>query len=274
MKINIRDSLDLSVKLLLLVILFFANNLNASQIASGTYEREVVYSCALTRPEIHFLQKPIRFNKGNNLTRRSKDIFSAQGKEIILEGYVLDQNCVPITNVSLQIWQTNSLGVNQNGIKAKNLRDNPEKLRSFDTHFANNGSNSSDNTGFYRFVLLEPCDECYKAVDLAVMHGRFQHLDTVVHFDSLESDCEREERRRVRRDSVYKYKSILNRDRNLTLKRELAILCDEDDITISRRDNILIRTSEARAKFIGTRNGKDVYRLDIVLSGDSRYRKY
>ena len=294
------------ISLLMLCCLLSISNLNASQVKiqqftkEDNYKRDVIYHCLLTRPEMHFLKKPQKFNKGNNLTRRSKDIFSARGQEIILEGYILDQDCVPITNASLQAWQTNNLGINQEGIQAKNLRNEPERLERFDTHFANNGSNSSDNTGFYRFILLKPCKACNKVVDFAVSHGKFQHLDTVVKFnlindkenlDSLMNNnklrCDNDQKCREEvlpsDKRLERYRVVLNRNKNLTLKQELAILCDEDVNDFKKRSNrkdnlnerrILIKSGDAIAKFIGMRDGKDVYRLDVVLSGANMYRKY
>ncbi len=289
------------ISFLIFFFMISISHLHASQIKiqeftkKDNYRRDVIYHCMLTRPEMHFLKKPQKFNKSNNLTRRSKDVFSARGQEIILEGYILDQNCVPITNASLQAWQTNNLGINQEGIQAKNLRNEPERLERFDTHFANNGSNSSDNTGFYRFILLRPCKVCHKVVDFAASNGKFQHLDTVVKFNLNSDDtlnnrlrCDnnpqcREEAGSSSDKKLEKYRAILNRNKNLTLKQELAILFDEDIDDLKkkyRKENnfqerkILIKSGEAIAKFIGKREGKDVYRLDIVLSGTNTYRKY
>jgi protocatechuate 3,4-dioxygenase beta subunit len=275
----------------LLTMLFLINSTKADEIDKMhddmQLKRETIFRCRVTEQMGHILEKPKKINKNNNLTRKPENLFFSKGKSVILEGYILDKNCVPIPNATINVWQKNNFGVNQYDLKGKNLRNEPEKLKEFDTHFTNNGSSASDNTGFYNFILLQPCKNCSKNFDFAVdeKSKKFKNLESIATFSSISNKNTNNNDENDRQNDVRleKYKQIINRNKNLTLKQELKILCEitsdtnnDKDISQNNTDKYtnLINSGQAIAKFIGFRNNKPIYRMDLVLDGQNYYRKY
>ena len=255
---------------LFLVFAFFVCILDgfATEVDDKNF-RETVLRCKITTNDgAHHIPKPKKFHRSNNLTRRSKDIFFSRGESMIIEGYVLDKNCVPITNASLQIWQPNNYGLYQNEMKAKDLSNNHEKLKIYDTHFASNGSNSSDNTGFYRFILIKPCKDCQRKIDMSVKHKNFSNLEKVVWIGMPS----KEDLINANRNSHVSYRR--NSGGKSYFGYELQEMCGYDEEIINESKVVVIRTGGSFAKYIGKRGNQDVYRFDVVLPGREEYRKY
>jgi protocatechuate 3,4-dioxygenase beta subunit len=216
--------------------------------------RETIFQCNVTKNDSkHILPKPRKFHHSNNLTRKSKDVFFSQGESIIIEGYILDKNCVPITNASIQLWQSNSHGLNQEGLNAKKLAYNQKKLEIYDPHFSSNGSTSSDNTGFYRFILIRPCGDYPRKIDMSAKHRRFKSIEKIVSLDD-------------------KHQNIITPCGKKALEYELIDIhgCEETCPRCPKN----IKTGGSLAKYTGKYEDQDVYRFDIVLSGREEYRKY
>lgn len=224
-------------------------------------ERETVLRCKITHSDKHHhLPKPKKFHRSNNLTRQSKDVFFSKGESMIIEGYILDKNCVPITNTSIQLWQPNYYGFNQDGIKAKNISKNLGELNYYDPHFASNGSNSSDNTGFYRFILIKPGECNENKIDISVRHKKFSPIEKVVWIG--------------KRDNSDTTNTANNSSSKQYFGYELQKICGCDVENINGKKIISINTGGSVAKYIGKRDDQDVYRFDIVLSGREQYKKY
>ena len=243
--------------------------------------RDTIFNCRVTtNDKYHVLPKPKKFHRTNNLTRKTKDLFFSQGEAIIIEGYVLDKNCVPITNTSLQIWQLNSHGFNQEGLNARKLSKNQEKLQMYDPHFANNGSTSSDNAGFYRFILIRPCSDCAKRIDMSIKHRNFSGLEKIVWIDvPSREDLIRfaGKKSKIDRSESFGYELIdihgCENNRNEDFPEEPVIKKDSCDLS-TRSGKKTIKTGGSFAKYVGKHDGNDVYRFDVVLSGREEYRKY
>lgn len=181
------------IPLLLLILVLYSHSSDA--IIKKTIIREKILKCDITHNNAHRLPRPYKFQKSNNLLKRSTDMFFAEGKAMIIEGYILDRNCVPITNAIIKMWQLNNLGLNQNNLHARNLVKDLNKLDRHDSHFIGNGVTTSDNTGYYRFISLYPedslCDRnhCAKDFDLIVSHNKFNNFAGNIFIDAkLDND--------------------------------------------------------------------------------------
>ena len=231
--------------------------------------RETIFRCTMTKNDgRHILSKPKTFNRSNNLTRKSKDVFFSKGESIIMEGYVLDENCIPITNASLQLWQSNSYGFNQEELNAKKLSKSLEKLQFYDPQFASNGSTSSDNTGFYRFILIRPCQDCAKRIDMSAKHKRFQEIEKIVWIDTPSHMA-------LMKDDREKSKATAKLGNSLEYELIDIYGCEEKPQKyLAKTNGQTIKTGGSFAKYIGKHDDRDVYRFDIILSGREEYRKY
>ncbi len=104
-------------------------------------------SCAIT-PEISLLEEIPEINKSNNLRRIIGASEFAEGLPIIITGFVMDSNCVPISDVVVEIWHNNSKGGSYTALQDDSLKK--------DEYFANSGSTITDNMGRYHFLTILP----------------------------------------------------------------------------------------------------------------------
>lgn len=122
------------------------------------------------------LTKPDLFEKSNNLRKRIGSFEFAEGEILYLRGVVTDAFGVPITNVRIRIWQTNSAG------KYHTLLDNDSEF--IDKNFAMSGEASTDNLGQYGFITIFPGFYLDRAphIHMIVSHPEFGSLETQVYF--------------------------------------------------------------------------------------------
>jgi len=85
--------------------------------------------------------------RSNNLKRRSGSGFFAKGKKIYIKGRVFDDNCVPVSNATVQIWQADANGV---------FKDDISNPKDEDPHFAGSGEVRTNNLGRFSFITVLP----------------------------------------------------------------------------------------------------------------------
>lgn len=112
----------------------------------------------------------------NNLARPTGKALDAPGQLLYISGRVTDENCVPIANAIIDLWQTNPFGTYRWATRDELL--NPEPV------FAGNGRAVTDNMGYYRFTTLFPAAYGRYAphVNLRVTHPDFGTLNTAMYF--------------------------------------------------------------------------------------------
>lgn len=112
----------------------------------------------------------------NNLARPAGKSDNAPGQLLFISGRVTDENCVPVANAIVDIWQANPFG--QYRWAARDELLNPEPV------FAGNGRAVTDNMGRYQFTTLFPGAYGKQAphVNLRITHPDFKELATVMYF--------------------------------------------------------------------------------------------
>lgn len=112
----------------------------------------------------------------NNLARPAGKAIDAPGQLLFISGRVTDENCVPIPNAIIDIWQTNPFGKYRWASRDELL--NPEPV------FAGNGRAVTDNMGRYNFTTLFPGEYGRYAphVNLRITHPDFDTLNTAMYF--------------------------------------------------------------------------------------------
>mgnify|MGYP000235323065 CR=1 FL=1 len=73
------------------------------------YADKVIERCKLT-PVIFLPYIPEKIAPYNNLLRTPGTPEVARGAKIIIQGRVLDENCVPVTDALVEIWQEDAFG--------------------------------------------------------------------------------------------------------------------------------------------------------------------
>lgn len=112
----------------------------------------------------------------NNLARPAGKAQNAPGQLLRITGRITDENCVPVSNAIIDLWQTNPFGEYRYAVRDELL--NPEPV------FAGSGRAVTDNMGRYEFTTLFPGGYGRNAphVNLSITHPDFSSLTTTMYF--------------------------------------------------------------------------------------------
>ena len=157
-----------------LLSFFFATSLFSNYASAKSLQ----LNCPFT-PQIWEAIAPPKTEKSNNLTRKTGSPEFAKGEVIIIRGQVLDNECVPVTEATVSIWQPNSNGVYES-----------EKIPLRDKNFRGSGTSITDNMGYFSFITVYPgkSEERMPHVKFSVMHSDFFPLETQMFFPGNEDD--------------------------------------------------------------------------------------
>lgn len=195
---------------------------------------QVINECQTT-PEFWELKPPPDIVYSNNLRRLTSSLEFAKGDFIIIEGKVVDSQCVPISDAIVEIWQANSLG----GLDYyDNSEDNPALK---DVNFAGSGSTITDNMGYYSFITVFPGSVASQAphVNFRVRHKDFLPIETIMYFEN---------------NPMNNRETLLNQQINQE-RQKLLVAKAIKSIINNSKDNIK-------------------YQFDITLEGNNKYKKY
>ena len=122
------------------------------------------------------LSMPENFGKTNNLAKKTGSFYRAFGEIIFIQGNIADSFGVPIANVVVEIWQTNSAG------KYHTLLEKNSEF--FDKYFNMSGRTITDNLGNYHFITIMPGSTSGRAphINFNVYHPKFGKLETEMYF--------------------------------------------------------------------------------------------
>ena len=134
----------------ILIIAFITDN----AIASQKINRNTLNYCAITKSSINNYE-PNLFQKTNNLLRAPGEVPVYCGKKIIIKGRLLDQNCVPVADAKIYLWQVGCDGkypytplrayLDKKLINAKN-----------GSSFKGSGTATTNNLGEFTFITTMP----------------------------------------------------------------------------------------------------------------------
>ena len=101
----------------------------------------------------------------------------ARGELVFLSGRVLDENCVPVSDAIVDIWQLSPEGKYVNSTLGD--RESP------DPHFTGSGRAVTNNLGQFNFVTLFPGTKDGQAphINVHVVHQSLGALDTEMFFE-------------------------------------------------------------------------------------------
>ena len=107
--------------------------------------------------EPEFYPKKENVGNTNNLRRATGSGFMAEGIPILIQGTILGDNCIPIENATVEIWQADANG---------NYINEQDK----DKHFVGSGTVYTNNLGEFTFMTIMP-------------GTKEQHPTPVIHFN-------------------------------------------------------------------------------------------
>lgn len=141
-------------------------------------EDKYITSCSVTahvRPEERLPSRDKIVPSGKLALPAGKSIF-APGQTVYLSGKVLDENCVPVSDAVIEIWQADAKG----NYKAATLG---ERMSPFPT-FVSTGRAVTDNLGRYKFVTVFPGlgKESAPHIHFKVTRTNFKPFETEMYF--------------------------------------------------------------------------------------------
>ncbi len=185
---------------------------------------------------------------GNNLWRYVGSADFANGTYIIIEGRILDKNCVPVPNAVVEIWQLDANGYDSNyydDIPESNLTLSMESMKNADKNFVGSGTAITNNLGQYKIYTIVPgTDSQYRLphINFAIRHQDFNEFITQMYFPE---------------DSILeKDKFMMKYFKNIDVRKLLiAKKYTVDKKILPERDVV-------------------IYKFDIVLKNVNKYVKY
>lgn len=128
--------------------------------------------------------EPQVFNKNNNLLHSYKDIASLCSDQIVIRGRLLDENCNPISDALVQIWQSGCDGKYpyvplKDRANRKLINLNPSST------FIGSGTATTNNLGEFNFITMRPSQESLNYINARVVAKNFKTTQTKLFVDKM-----------------------------------------------------------------------------------------
>ncbi|MCC8418682.1 MAG: dioxygenase [Rickettsia endosymbiont of Glossina mortisans submortisans] len=145
--------------------------------ASKTYLNKL-NRCKITR-NIFNDYEPKVFETTNNLLRKTGRLSKFYGERILIKGKILDQNCVPVADAKVYLWQVGSGGK----YPYEPLKTRVDKRRftsKSDSSFTGSGIATTNNKGEYYFISMLPykSSRYLRSANIRIEHPSLTTLET------------------------------------------------------------------------------------------------
>ncbi len=128
--------------------------------------------CKITKSAINDYE-PLEFQLSNNLLRRTGQQSVYRGTKIIVKGILLDQDCVPVSDAKIYLWQVGSDG--KYPYIPLRTRINKKMLNFVSkSSFTGSGTATTNNKGEFYFVTIYPSKIGHETANVNI---RVDHLD-------------------------------------------------------------------------------------------------
>ncbi|BDU60530.1 putative dioxygenase [Candidatus Rickettsia kotlanii] len=134
--------------------------------------------CKITR-NIFNDYEPKVFETTNNLLRKTGRLSKFYGERILIKGKVLDQNCVPVADAKVYLWQAGSGG--KYPYEPLKTRVDKRKFTSkSDSSFTGSGIATTNNKGEYYFISMLPykSSRYLRSANIRIEHPSLTTLET------------------------------------------------------------------------------------------------
>lgn len=164
-----------SIALLALLPVFAFSSASAAPSAEDRF----IATCSPTarvKPEENLPSRDKIISSGKLALPAGKSMF-AQGQTVYLSGKVLDNDCVPVSDAIVEIWQADATGKYTRATLG-------ERLNPFPT-FNSTGRAVTDNLGRYKFVTVFPglAGEEAPHIHVRITRKNFKPFETEMYFD-------------------------------------------------------------------------------------------
>lgn len=112
---------------------------------------------------------PETFNPTNNLRRKTGTLLTARGTPIIINGKLLDNKCIPISDARIEVWQ-NASPAAKGKITPKN-----------DPDFVGSATTFSNNLGQFTFLSVLPPASSTTMLHVKIIRDTLPAFKTVIY---------------------------------------------------------------------------------------------
>ncbi|CAK8163277.1 putative Dioxygenase [Candidatus Xenohaliotis californiensis] len=170
-------------KIILTIVIGIVPIINSAAVVEKITNISKPLICQITPEIIADSHYPNSIHTSNNLRREQGGGFIANGLPIIITGFVMDEDCLPLTNATITIWHTNTYGSYQLETIKDNENNNISKNK-IDLNFMGNGQSYTDNTGMYHFLTILPgsYEKNPPYINISIQHNDFPDFDTIILF--------------------------------------------------------------------------------------------
>ncbi len=235
---------------------------------NATTETDTIlqFQCPLT-PVVWNLNSKPPIYKTNMLRKRVGSALFAEGKFIHVYGRVLDSNCVPLTQATVEIWQADSRGhlrynlpsksnvltdldlySNTNSFAAVDAKQAISENEKADPNFSGSGSVTTDNLGYYHFYTVIPggLNNSEPKIFFSIHHRQVPSFETTMYFPQKSPGNKSKKQKSYQTKNLNPGKSYL----------------------------LIASLEESSGNESKSTKNEDVYRFDIILDTKSKYRGY
>lgn len=121
--------------------------------------------------------------KSSNLLRKAGSPERARGRYIQFRGRVVGEDCVPVSNAVVQIWQADSAGKYDANYEMSSEWDVADE--DYDPNFAYTGTAQTNNAGEFMFLTILPgvIDGRAPHINMSVNQSDFEDVITKIFFE-------------------------------------------------------------------------------------------
>ncbi len=125
-----------------------------------------------------------KIKESNNLIRKQGMVRRANGQYIRIIGKIVDEDCIPVANALVKIWQTDTAGKYEDDYKLESEWDVRDE--SYDKNFGYSGTAHTNNLGEFAFLSVLPImtkDNMAPHINMKITHDDFKEISTMMFFD-------------------------------------------------------------------------------------------
>jgi protocatechuate 3,4-dioxygenase, beta subunit len=137
------------------IILLFASTIYANEDLDEFHLNRLNF-CKISKSAVNDYE-PKNFNYTNNLLHVAGTEELYCGEKIIIRGVVLDQNCVPLPDAKIYMWQVGCDG-KYPYLPLKNIANKDLINLENNLTFTGNGTATTNNNGEFVFITIYPVD--------------------------------------------------------------------------------------------------------------------
>ncbi len=166
--------MEFTKSIIFIFVIIFSNVV----FASGNAHLNKLNFCKITKPAENNYEPEV-FETTNNLLRKAGEESLYCGEKIIVAGRLVDENCTPIADAKIYIWQVDCKGKYPYKPLKDHIDDKLVNVKNLTT-FTGNGTATTNNKGEFHFITIYPkaVENLASHINIRVEHRKLGMLQT------------------------------------------------------------------------------------------------